>query len=260
MLLLLWQWIVKCFHKRQSLRFIYSPKFASFIETYHIPFNVYARYWTGLLLLVRVVLYLVTILNFNRNPHVQLTATAFAVSALLTIKGLYTKPIYRKWLLDAMETIAYFNIIAFTAFTAYTLESNGNQMAVAIVSTSVTLLMLIAVIAYHVYTYTCVGRLLRKLDIKNCLVGKLRSHQQKTTSAANSNLPEPPVALRHLDMSKYRNSIFETMEAPTDDDYLQLQQSVAKNEHSGKYSDSSTSVPPTSTTVQLSDENSQTTY
>ena len=29
----------------------------------------YACYWTGLLLLVRIILYLITILNFNRNPH-----------------------------------------------------------------------------------------------------------------------------------------------------------------------------------------------
>lgn len=164
LLLLLWQWIVKCFHKYQVLSFIHSPKFASFIETYHIPFNAYARYWTGLLLLVRIILYLVTVLNFNRNPHIQLTATAFTVGALLTIKGLYAKPIYRKRLLDGMETVIYFNIIAFTAFTAYTMESKGNQVAVAIVSTSVILIMLIAVIAYHVYTYTCIGRLLRKLD------------------------------------------------------------------------------------------------
>lgn len=133
----------------------------------------YARYWTSLLLLVRIILYLITILNFNRNPHVQLTATAFAVGALLTIQGLYTKPVYRKSALDAMETIIYFNIIAFTAFTAYTLESNGNQVAIATVSTSVTPIMLIAVLAYHVYTYTCMGRLLRKLDCHKRLLSKL---------------------------------------------------------------------------------------
>ena len=262
LLLLLWQWIVKLFHKCRGLSFIRSPKFASFIETYQIPFHAYARYWTGLLLLARVILYLVTILNFNRNPHVQLTATAFAVGALLTIKGLHTKPVYRKSLLDMMETIIYFNIIAFTAFTAYTLESNGNQVAVATVSTSVTLIMLIAVIAYHVYTYTCIGRLLRKLDCHKRLLNKLRPHKQKRTLTTNSNPTEPQVALNYLDMSKYRNSIFETMEQPTDGEYLQLQQqSEVKNEQSLNHSHCSTPVPPvTSTIVQLSNEDTETTY
>jgi hypothetical protein len=256
LLLLLWQWIVKCFQKYQVLSFIHNPKFASFIETYHIPFNAYARYWTGLLLLVRIILYLVTILNFNRNPHVQLTATAFTAGALLTIKGLYAKPAYRKRLLDAMETITYFNIIAFSVFTAYTMESSGNQVAVAIVSTSVTLIMLIAVIAYHVYTYTCIGRLMRKLNFYNRIVSKLRPPKQRETSATNSNLTEPQLALNHLDMSKYRNSIFETLEQPTDGDYLQ-QQSEDNNEQSVKHSDYSN---PTFTTVQLSNEDTKISY
>ena len=265
LLLLLWQWIVKCSHKLQALSFIHSPKFASFIETYHIPFNAYARYWTGLLLLVRVILYLITIFNFNRNPHVQLTATIITIGALLMIKGLYLKPLYRKWLLDAMETIVYSNIIALAAFTAYTLESNGNHAAVTIVSTSITVVMLIAVIVYHVYVYTCIGRLLRKLDIYNQLVSKLKLHKQKKTSVANSDLTESQFTPRLADMSKYRNSILEAIEAPTDGDYLQLQylQSVAEKEQSVNHdagNDSSTPVPPTFTTVQLSNDDTKTAY
>ena len=257
LLLLLWQWIVKCSHKCKALSFIHNPRFATFIETYHIPFNAYARYWTGLLMLVRVILYLVAIFNFNRNPHIQLTATVFTVGALLLIKGLYVKPIYRKWLLDAMETITYFNIIAFAGFTAYTLESNGNQAAVAVVSTSVTLIMLVAIIVYHVYTYTCIGRLLRKLGINTRNLSKLKLHKQRNTSAANSDLTNSQFAPQYIDPIKYRNSIFEVMEAPTDDDYLRLQylQSVAENERSVKHdaeNDSSTPITPTVTTVQLS--------
>ena len=161
-----------------------------------------------------------------------------------------------------METIIYFNIIAFTAFTAYTLESNGNQVAVATVSTSVTPIMLIAVIAYHVYTYTCMGRPLRKLDCHKRLLSKLRPHKQRRTSATNSNLTEPQGALNYLDMSKYRNSIFETMEQLSEGDYLQLQQqqSEVKNEQSLNHSHCSTPALPTSTTVQLSNKDTETTY
>ena len=85
------------------------------------------------------------------------------------------------------------------------------------------------------------------------------------TSAANSDLTESQFTPRRLDMSKYRNSIFETMEAPNDGDYLQLQhlQSEVKNEHSVQHNarnDSSTPLPPTFTTVQLSNEDAEITY
>ena len=212
-----------------------------------------------------MILYLVAIVNFNRNPHIRLTAIVFTVGVLLLIKGLYVKPIYRKWLLDAMETITYFNIIAFAGFTTYTLESHGSQAAVVIVSTSVTVIILIAVIVYHVYTYTCVDRLLRKLNIHNQLLSKLKLHKQRKTSAANSDQTESQFAPRLVDMSKYHNSIFEVMEVPTDGDYLQLQclQSVAENEQSVKHdagNNSSTPVLPTFTTILLSNLDTETTY
>ena len=269
LVLFLWQWIVKYEREHRALSFIHCTRFASFIETYHIPFNAYARHWTGLLLLVRVILYLVTILNFNRNPHVQLTATAFTVGALLMFKGMYTKPVYRKWLLDVMETVTFFNIIAFSIFTSYTLESDGSQPAVAVVSASITLIMLIAIIAYHIYTYTCVGRLLTKMNIRNRLARKLRPYKQRETStheAVNSDIIEPSLVPELFDMSKYRNSIFEAIEAPTESDYLQLQQlqSVSEQEQSTEQvvvgKDSSTPVKPTYSTVELSNEDIEASY
>ena len=142
---------------KDHLQFNLEPKGC---ETYHIPFNANVRYWTGLLLLVRVILYLATIVNqsFACNPHIQLSATVFTVAALFMIKGFHPKAVYRKWPVDAMETATYFNIVASSVFTSYTLESNGNQAAVAFVSVTVILLIRFGVIIYHaLHTHVWAG-------------------------------------------------------------------------------------------------------
>ena len=225
LLLLLWPWFVKCRNKR-PLRLIWKQKFASFIETYHIPFNANVHYWTGLLLLVRVILYLVTIANqcFVCNPHIQLTATMFTVAGLLMIKGFHSKPMYRKWPVDAMETATYFNIIAFAAFTSYTLESNRNQAAVAIVSVTVMLIMLFGVISYHAFTYTTLGRLVKKMNIRNRLTKKLLLNKSKKTQNKTTNGELTDYFSKRLDLSKYRNSVVDVMGTPTENDYISLQQ------------------------------------
>ena len=54
-LLLLWQWIVRA----PRWKWTRNTKLNAFIAVYHVPYNSKYRYWTGLLLLVRVVLYII---------------------------------------------------------------------------------------------------------------------------------------------------------------------------------------------------------
>ena len=49
-----WQWLLLC-PRLKLLKWIRNHKIHSFIDTYHIPHTPKHRYWTGLLLLVRVI-------------------------------------------------------------------------------------------------------------------------------------------------------------------------------------------------------------
>ena len=56
-LLFLWQWIVRA-PRWKVFRWTRNTKLNAFIAVYHVPYNGQYRYWTGLLLLVRVILYI----------------------------------------------------------------------------------------------------------------------------------------------------------------------------------------------------------
>ena len=62
-----WQWMIRC-PNRPMLRWINNQKLNAFIQTYQAPYHDKHRYWTGLLLLVRVLLTIVLISTGSTNP------------------------------------------------------------------------------------------------------------------------------------------------------------------------------------------------
>ena len=263
-LLLTWQWLDKCrdkCRKSKVLRWIDSQKLSHFFEIYQIPYNSRVRYWTGLLLLIRVILHVVNVLNVNRDPNVQFCVTIFALSGLLLLKGLYIKSLYRKWPIDLIESVTYFNMISLAAFTSYTYNvQNGNQVAVAAISTTITFLMIAVVIIYHVYTYTSVGKLVRKLDMITHLKTKLQLNKKKTTSQ-NGTVSTELADFQGTRCSavnrmvQYRSSIFEIVQPPTESDYFQPQDSESQMNHSTEKE--SSSEQPTFSTIDISKDNSE---
>lgn len=83
-----------------------------FLEPYHAPYTVNHRYWTGLLLLVRAVLFIVSAANASSDPGVDLLAIGIAMTGLLLLKGyLQGRRLYKKAFIDLLEMICYVNIL-----------------------------------------------------------------------------------------------------------------------------------------------------
>ena len=145
-LLLLWQWIVRA-PRWKVFNWTRNTKLNAFIAVYHIPYNSKYYFWTGLLLLVRVVLYITSSLTLSDNPQVSLLATIIVVGGLV----IRSSKVYKKSTTNIVETVMYFNLLAFAAFSLYDFRTNPTkQTAVAYTSTIITFLLL-GVIAYHVY-------------------------------------------------------------------------------------------------------------
>ena len=67
-LLFLWQWIVRA-PRWMIFKWTRNTKLNAFIASHHVPHNSKYRYWTGLLLLVRVVLYATASVTVSANPQ-----------------------------------------------------------------------------------------------------------------------------------------------------------------------------------------------
>ena len=108
-LLFLWQWFLCC--PRKPVKWIKNQKLCSFLEVYHVPYTPKHRYWTGLLLFVRVIVYLVSAFNPSGDPRITLLSTNFIVSCLFLYIAMFSIRIYKYWFVNALEMFTYFNII-----------------------------------------------------------------------------------------------------------------------------------------------------
>ena len=154
-LLFSWQWLLHL-PRWRIFRWSRDQKLQTFIETYHTPYTPKHRYWTGLLLLARAVLYLVAAVNVSNDPTVALTAIFIIVCCILALKASTGSRVYRKWPVDVLETFFYLNILIFTTFTWYCLGECRNKNAAAYTLVIITFIVLLLIILNHVYTYTTV--------------------------------------------------------------------------------------------------------
>ena len=148
-----WQWLLR-YQDKAIFKCVRYQKLRHFLEPYHAPYAAKYRYWTGLLLFLRVLLYLISLLNVSLDPRIDLMATIFVVGGLILWKGIIAKRIYKNWPLDVMETAIYFNLFAFSVLTWYNLDFGGSQAAVAYISVTVIFILLLGVIVFHVLRYT----------------------------------------------------------------------------------------------------------
>ena len=178
LILFSWQWLLQL-PDWKIFSWTRFPRLNSFIETYHIPYNHKYRYWTGLLLFVRVVVYLVSALNRSGDPRVPLLATILVIGILI----LLDKDRCNIRFVSLLESSIYLNILVLAAFSWYTIDSKGSKRlhtAAIHISTLIVFAQLILVIVYHSYRYTKLQPLFESTKLyKSMQKLRLRKEQQK---------------------------------------------------------------------------------
>ena len=151
LLLLTWQWLVK-FSNMTVFCWLRSTKLSSFIDAYHAPYMPRNRYWTGLLLLARFILYLTAAANVSGEPSINLLTLLLITGSILLLHGLSGVSIYKKRTLNIIEFCTYFNILFFTATEFYVEHVDGNHKTVAYMSISVQIILFITLLLHHIVT------------------------------------------------------------------------------------------------------------
>jgi hypothetical protein len=152
-LLFLWQWLVRA-PNWKVFKWTRNTKLNSFVSVHHAPYNSKYRYWTGLLLLVRVILYITVSVatSYSNNPQSSLLLTVILLGGLFFLNGITGFRAYKSSLVNVLENGLYFNLLAFAAFSQYDFKNNvTKQTVVAYTSTTIAFILLIGVILYHVY-------------------------------------------------------------------------------------------------------------
>ena len=124
------------------------------MEAYHAPYTARHRYWTGLLIFARAIIYLITAANVSGDPQNQIIAIIVVMSCVALLKMSIAVKLYQNWLIDCLESFFYSNIIFLASFTLYNKSIGNNQDGIAYMSVVLSMMVTLFILSYHVYSYT----------------------------------------------------------------------------------------------------------
>ena len=155
LLLLLGQWLwterdcclSSCWNKHPKL----GLRLKIILDPYHAPYKSECRYWTGLFLLFRCILFLVSTFNISGDKNsANLLAILTVVIVSLVVFGLSGR-VYKSWCLNALELSFLLNLSIFTAATYHVNLAKGDQAVIAYISVGVAFLTFVGIVTYHAY-------------------------------------------------------------------------------------------------------------
>lgn len=148
LILFSWQWLL-------GLKWISSTqKLSLFIQTYQMPYTSNHHYWTGLLLLARLILYIISAANVNSDPRINLTAIGVVVVGILLMKDFVESrgQIYKKRSIEMLETACHFNLAFLCIVSFFTLENTKAKAILTHISISFMVVLFLGILLYHIFT------------------------------------------------------------------------------------------------------------
>jgi len=204
LLLLFGQWLQAISHLR-AFAWVNNSRLTPFIDSYHAPYKPKYRYWPGLLLVLRIILLLIFAFNPQEDPSINLLAILVG-SGVLLVWAWISGGVYRKWYLDALESLFALNLIILAGCTYHVDLSGGNQLAVGYTSVTIALVLFIVILTYHIF--------LRIGSTKQCknLNPESRLPKFKNTNAMNEPINNAEVV---ENFSQLREPLLDGSPKPT---------------------------------------------
>ena len=124
-------------------------KIKPFMDAYHAPYRKHTRYWTGLLLLSRLGLFITFTINGNESAN--LVAVCSVSIALLAIQ----RRVYEHWLKDILESSFILNLGIFSVATFYLKEESDSrddtgQHILSSVSVGIAFITFLGILLFHI--------------------------------------------------------------------------------------------------------------
>ena len=140
----------QCMQRLSNKRILsWVTKLQPLFDAYTGPYKIKHRYWTGLLLLVRVCLFLVFSLNMIGNRMINLLAVCIVMSCLLAYLSL-VGGVYKLWWLNVIETAFILNLLILSLGSFYQINTGSSIKPVSYTSTGIAFVVFIGILIYHV--------------------------------------------------------------------------------------------------------------
>ena len=140
-------------------------------DAYTGPYKHKHRYWTGLLLFVRVILFLIFSLNTFGDPTINLLSMSICMFSLLTYLSI-TGGVYKRLLLNFVECSFILNLGVLSAGGLYSVAVGTSITPISLSLVSIAVVLFVGIITYHFILKfsNVITKLMKKL--KSCMKRK----------------------------------------------------------------------------------------
>ena len=169
-----------------------NQKISLFIVTYHIPYTPRNRYWTGLLLLVRAVLYIGSTANVSGDPSFNLLIIGTGIVGILLLMKFVSafSPVYKKWPVEYVEVICYVNLILLCMASFFS-RDNETKAIVTNISVSVTFILFMCVLLYHIFSELTCPRLMGRKQQRGNRPQEIQTSQLEKSEVTSTTILGP---------------------------------------------------------------------
>ena len=138
------QWLQKFSHYRLLF---WVHRFMPLFDAYTGPYKHKHRYWTGVLLLIRVIILMIFTLNQTNNPAINLITIQVMSFALATYASYVG--VYKNWPYNILEIISLLNSSFLSAISFYQLLNDSGLAVTTSLSISVAFVTFIFILLFH---------------------------------------------------------------------------------------------------------------
>ena len=179
--------LAQCLQHHSGYRLLsWVRRLKPFFDAYTGSYKDKYRFWTGLLLIVRTVLFFIFALNSEGEPVFNLLSMILASICLLAL----APNVYKKWLLTLLERFFVANLGMISGATLYSSYSHGHQNIVAHTFVGSVLLTFVGIFLYHTYESISNARVWKNLIewlFHKKTPTSTNAHEMATLSSDGSN-------------------------------------------------------------------------
>ena len=157
---------IQCLQKVSHLKaFSWVNYFKPIFDAYTGPFKSSARFWTGLLLLLRGILFVVSASNTSGDPGIILCSIVLTVLMLLTISWVLPSSLYRCKCVSILECSSLLNLGVLASLLLIATKESLSSLILTHISLSIALFTFIGIIIYHIGNLQIVQKVCRKIKV-----------------------------------------------------------------------------------------------
>ena len=156
------QWLLKVSHYHVR---IWVQKLKPFLDAYTGPYKISHRYWTGVLLIARIVLLVIFSLIQESNPPVNLLVIVI-ISFILILWLYFIQWVYVSSFINILEVVSLGNLCLTSVVILFDFSRNRDSPIPMYISSGIAFALFIMICIYHAFKQNHIRNVVTALIIK----------------------------------------------------------------------------------------------